>query len=301
MMQRARKDFRKNKFKYLLFLPVFIYLILFCYKPMIGLIIAFKDYRPSITIQAAKWAGLKYFKQFFNDPFFVRIVSNTFILNIWLILFGFPIPILFALLLNEIQRMKFKKFVQTVSYLPHFISVVIVASMIKLFTMNDGLFNEIYFFFTGQRVLFLQKAEYFRTIYVVSDIWQSFGWSSIIYIAAIAAIDQEQYESAKIDGAGYFKLAIHITLPSIMPTIIILLILRLGSILSIGYEKVLLLYSPTTYSKADIISTFIYRKGILESNYSYATAVGLFNSVVNVFFLVITNRISRKLTEISLF
>lgn len=301
MLLKIKKDFARNKYRYLMFIPVLIYLILFSYRPMWGLVVAFKQYRPTITIQEAEWVGFHYFRQFVSDPFFARVVSNTLVLNIFLVIFGFPVPIIFALLLNEIGGLKFKKFAQTASYLPHFISIVVVASMIKLFSLQNGLFNEIINFFTGRRIPILQRADLFRSVYVVSDIWQSFGWSSIIYIAAIASIDQELYESAKIDGAGYFRQAINITLPGILPTIIMLLILRLGSMLSLGYEKVLLLYNPTTYRTADIISTFIYRKGILETNYSYATAVGLFNSLINVAFLLIFNRLARKITEISLF
>ncbi len=298
---RAWRDLRKNRYVYLLFVPVLLYLLIFCYKPMYGAIIAFKDYRPTAGIAGSPWVGLKHFKNFFGDFYFTRLIKNTFLISFYSILWGFPIPIIFALLLNEIKNKHFKKFVQTSSYLPHFISMVIVCSMIKLFCMTDGMFNNIIVFFGGEASPLLQYAENFRTIYVASGVWQEFGWGSIIYLAALSGIDQELYEAAEIDGAGRLAQTWHITLPGIAPTIMMLLILRMGSILSVGSEKILLLYNETTYKTADVISTYNYRKGLIDGSYSYSTAVGLFNSVINVIFLVATNTISKKATDIGLF
>jgi len=296
-----RRDFIRNKYKYLIFLPVLIYLILFAYKPMYGAIIAFKKFRPAKGIWGSQWVGFKNFNAFFNDYYFWRLITNTLLLSFYSILWGFPIPIIFALLLNEISHDGFKRFIQTTSYLPHFISMVVVCSLIKQFSMTDGLFNDIIELFGGERTPLLQFADNFRTIYVASGVWQQFGWNSIIYLAALAGIDQEQYEAARIDGAGRFQQALHITLPGITPTIVMLLILRMGSILSVGSEKVLLLYNEATYKTADIISTYTYRKGLIDADFSFGTAVGLFNSVVNVIFLVATNAFNKKVADIGLF
>ena len=256
----VKKDFRRNKYKYLLFVPVALYFILFAYKPMYGVIIAFKNFRPTLGVFDSPWAGLTHFISFFNDFYFIRILKNTFLISFYSMLFGFPVPIIFALLLNEIRKNKFKRFVQTASYLPHFISTVIVCSMIHQFSYENGLFNDVIAFFGGERSQILQYPQNFRTIYVVSGIWQSFGWNSIIYLAALAGINQELYEAARTDGAGRLAQTWHITLPGITPTIFILLILRTGSLLSVGAEKILLLYSPITYSTADVITTYTYRK-----------------------------------------
>jgi putative aldouronate transport system permease protein len=298
---RIVKDLCANKYKYLMFTPVIIYLLLFSYKPMYGVLIAFQNFRPATGISGSAWVGVKHFKDFFTDFYFTRIIKNTVLISVYSILWGFPIPIIFALLLNELKSLKFKKIVQTTSYLPHFISVVIVCSIITQFSYTNGLFNDIIVFLGGKRSSLLQDPGNFRTIYVTSGVWQGFGWNSIIYIAAIAGIDQELYESAHIDGAGRFSQIWYITLPGIVSTIIILFILRTGSILSVGSEKTLLLYNPLTYSTSDIISTYTYRRGIIEGAFSYSTAVGLFNSVINLFFLLSTNYISRKVSDIGLF
>lgn len=295
------RDFKLNKYKYLIILPVIIYLILFAYKPMYGIIIAFKDYRPALGIANSQWVGLKHFKNFFSDVYFWRLLRNTFSISGLSILFGFPAPIILALLLNEIQTTWFKRTVQTITYMPYFISLVVMCSIIKTYCQSDGIFSQIAVALGGSAQNFLMKGKNFYPIYVGSGIWQNIGWNSIIYLAALSSIDQEQYEAAKIDGAGRFKQMIYITLPGLLPTIMVLFILRMGGILNVGYEKILLLYSQAIYDVADVISTYVYRKGILNAAYSYSTAVGLFNSVVNVFFLVLANSLSKKLTESGLF
>lgn len=295
------RDFKKNKYKYLLIIPVLAFFIIFAYKPMYGLIIAFKDYRPALGISGSPWVGLKHFRNFFTDVYFTRLIRNTLSISLLTIVFGFPAPIILALLLNEIQNMKFKKTVQTVTYMPYFISLVVVCSLIRTYTQSDGLIAQIIVAFGGQPQNLLLNPKAFYPIYVISDIWQGIGWNSIIYLAALSSIDQAQYEAAKIDGAGRWKQMLYVTLPGLLPTIMILFILRMGGVLNVGYEKILLLYSEGIYEVADVISTYVYRKGILNAAYSYSTAVGLFNSLVNVVFLLITNALSRKSTETGLF
>jgi len=268
---------------------------------MYGIIIAFMDYRPHLGIANSKWVGLRHFKTFFNDVYFWRLLRNTVSISGLNILFGFPAPIILALLLNEIQSSWFKRTVQTITYMPYFISLVVVCSLVKIYCQSNGIFSQIAVALGGNAQNFLMNTKYFYPIYVISDIWKNVGWNSIIYLAALSSIDQEQYEAAKIDGAGRFRQMFHITLPGLLPTIMVLFILRMGGLLNVGYEKILLLYSEVTYEVADVISTYVYRKGILNAAFSYSTAVGLFNSVVNVFFLVLTNTISKKTTEMHLF
>lgn len=295
------RDFKLNKYKYLLVLPVIVYLLVFAYKPMYGLIIAFKDYRPALGIPDSPWVGLKHFRNFFSDVFFWRLIRNTFSISGLNILFGFPAPILLALMLNEVRHTAFKRTVQTITYMPYFISLVVASSLVRTYTQSAGLVSQIVTLFGGQPENWLMSSQYFYAIYVISDIWQHIGWNSIIYLAALSSIDQEQYEAARIDGAGRFRQMFHITVPGLLPTVMILLILRMGSVLNVGYEKILLLYSEAIYEVADVISTYVYRRGILNAAYSFSTAVGLFNSVVNVCFLVAANAISRRSTESSLF
>ena len=296
-----RQDFARNKYKYLIFLPVPMYLLLFCYKPMYGAIIAFQKYRPALGILKSQWVGFENFENFFGDFYFARILRNTLLLSCYQLAWGFPLPILFALLLNELKSPRFKRFVQTTSYLPHFISLVVVCSLIKQFSLTKGLFNEIIAFFGGERTPLLQYPNNFRTIYVASEVWQHFGWNSIIYLAALTSIDPALYEAAEIDGAGRLRRALHITIPGLTSTITMMLILNVGGILSLGSEKVLLLYNQATYKTADIISTYTYRKGLIESDFSFSTAVGLFNSAVNVCFLISANLLSKKVTDVGLF
>ncbi len=301
LWHRIVRDFIFNKYNYLLLAPALIYYILFHYVPMYGAQIAFRDYYVTKGILGSDWVGLKYFEQFFSSYYFGRLVTNTVLLSGLNILWGFPAPIILALLLNEVRNQVFKKTVQTITYLPHFISLVVACGIIIDFTKQNGLINDIIAFFGGERILFLQSPEWFRPVYIISGIWQEIGWGSIIYLSAIAGISQELYEAAKIDGANRWQETWHITLPGIMETIVILLILRVGKLMSLGYEKVLLLYNETTYLTADIISTYVYRRGIQNAEYSFASAVDLFNSVINMALLLIVNAISKRVQGSSLF
>lgn len=298
---RVIQDFYKHKYKYLIVVPVIIYLLVFCYKPMYGIIIAFKKYRPSLGIAESPWVGFDNFLRFFKDPYFWRLMRNTVSISFLSLIFGFPAPIILALLLNEVKVSWFKRTVQTITYMPHFIALVVVCGLISNYCQSNGLFNDIIVFLGGERTNLLSEPELFYPIYILSGIWQGVGWSSIIYLATLAGIDQEQYEAARIDGAGRIQQMIHITLPGLLPTVSMLLILDLGKILSVGSDKILLLYQPLTYEVADVISTYVYRKGLESADYSYSTAVGLFNSLVNITFLTISNRISKKLGQSGLF
>jgi len=301
LSHKISRDWKMNKYKYLLILPVLVYLALFCYKPMYGLIIAFNNYKPTRGITGSDYVGLMWFDNFFNNIYFWRLLSNTFTISALSIVFGFPAPIILALLLNEIQNDKFKRTVQTITYMPYFISLVVTCSIIKIYCQENGLFSQIIELFGGTRRNLLIDPSAYRPIYVLSGIWQSIGWNSIIYLAALSGIDQEQYEAARIDGANRFQQMLHITIPGILPTIMILFVLRMGSILNVGYEKVLLLYTENTYNVADVFSTYTYRVGLEKQQYSLSTAVSLFNTVVNIVFLVFTNWLSRKTTESGLF
>ena len=296
-----KKIVYRDRYLFLMFAPIFIYYIVFHYLPMTGAIIAFKDYKPGRGIYNGEWVGLKWFIQYFKSPYAFRTIRNTILISFYQIAIGFPIPILFAVCVTEIKQMAFRRVVQTVSYLPHFISTVVLVGMMKqMFTMNNGIVNKFVVLFGGDIINFLNDPAWFRTMYVGSGIWQSFGFSSIIYIAAITGIDPTLYEAGKIDGITKFKEAWYITLPMISQTVVTLFILRLGNILSVGFEKVFLMYSPAVYETADVISTYVYRKGIESTTYSFASAVGLFNSVVNFMFVYMANMVSRKLTDSSL-
>jgi putative aldouronate transport system permease protein len=295
------KRLNRDKILILIILPVVIWYLIFQYVPMYGIIIAFKKFHPVKGILGSSWAGLMYFEQFFNSVYFWRLLKNTVLLSFYSLLFGFPVPIMFALLLNELKETWFKKSVQTVSYLPHFISVVVVVGMIVNFTSPiDGVINNVVMLFGHQPINFLGQADYFRTIYVASGVWEGFGWGSIIYLAAISGIDPQLYEASAIDGAGRWRRMMHVTLPGLMPTIIILFLLNIGSLMDVGYEKVILLYNPATYETSDIIATYVYRKGIMNAEYSFSAAVGLFNNVLNLTLLLIFNRFSRKVSDTSL-
>lgn len=296
------KDFKRNYFVYFMVIPVVAYYVIFCYWPMYGLQIGFKDFNIMAGYAASPWADplLKYFLRYFNGLYFWRTIRNTVLLNVYGLLISFPLSIVFALLLNEIRSSLFKRTVQTISYLPYFISMIVICGIINDFCMTDGLINSVIALFGGKKTALLQQSSLFRTIYIASDVWQYLGWNSIIYFAALAGIDQELYQAAVIDGAGRFRQMWHITLPGIQPTIVIMLILSFGSMFSVGAEKVILLYNPATYDTADVISSYVYRDGLQRSAYSYGSAVGMFNSVINVILLVIANQISRKIGETSL-
>ena len=293
-------DLRKNYLLYLISLPGILFYILFAYLPLYGILIAFKDYSPMDGIWGSQWVGLKHFIDFFSSVSFVRVVRNTLLLNFYLIVFGFPAPIILALLLNEVRHKFFKRTVQTITYMPHFISMVVICGIIVDFTSSSGIITQLFRWLGFDYVNLLQEAHLFRGIYVVSDIWQSVGWGSIIYLAALSGVDSALYEAASIDGAGKLKQLFHVTLPAITPTIVIMLIMRIGNIMSLGADKVILLYNPVTYETAYIISSFVYRKGLIEADQSFATAVGLFNSVINFLLVFAANKTSRKLSGSSL-
>lgn len=298
---RVKGELWRNRYLYLLAVPVVAYYIIFCYMPMFGLTIAFKDYQLAKGVFASDWVGLKYFKEFFSGIFFKRTLINTLLISFYDLLFGFPMPIIFALMINQLKNAGFKRVVQTATYLPHFISTVVVCGMIVDFFSNGGAISQALQNFGGADINYIGSEKYFRPIYILTNIWQSIGWNSIIYLSALASVDVQLYEAAEIDGAGWFKQLIHITLPGIMNTVIIMLILRIGQLLSVGYEKIILLYSPATYGVADVISSYVYRMGISSSRYSYSAAVGLFQSVVNVILLVTANTFSKKYSETALF
>lgn len=297
---RAKKDWIRNRSLYILVIPVVVFYFMFHYKPMYGAIIAFKDYTPALGVAESPWVGFANFTRFFKSVYFGRLIKNTVLLSVYNLIFGFPAPIILALLLNEVRNKQFKSITQTITYLPHFISLIVVTGMLTNFSMTTGLFNDIIAFFGGERSPLLQNPKLYRTIYVASSIWQEVGWGSIIYLSALAGVDSQLYEAAQIDGAGKWKQLIHVTMPAIAPTIIIMLIMKMGSLMNMGYEKTILLYNPSTYETADIISSHIYRIGLLDQDWSYSTAIGLFNSVINFGLLLITNKISKRYSETSL-
>ena len=294
----AAKYFRKYWQLYALLLVPVLYYLLFRYVPMAGNIIAFRRYRAGGSLFGDKWSGFKYFKQFIGDKTFWRAFRNTLILNISYLLVRFPLTLIFALLLNEIKALWWKKFVQTVSYLPHFISMVIVTGMIRELVSTSGPLNQLIEHFGGDKISFIAFPQYFNPIFVISGVWQALGWGTILYLAAIAGINPSLYEAAEVDGANHFQRVWHVTIPSIMPTITTLLILDIGGLVGSGgaFEKVFLLYNPMTYETADIISTFVFRMGLGSGNYSYATAVGLFEALLNLTLLTIANKVSKKVS-----
>ena len=299
--QIIKRDFSKHWPIYLLILPAIVYYIVWCYGPMYGILIAFNNYKAKGGITGSEWVGLQWFRDFFRSAYAYRTIRNTLLISFYNLLFGFPAPIILALLLNEMRSMKYKRVVQTVTYMPYFISLVVMCGILTDFCSTTGLFAEIQKLLGVQNpVNLLGDAKYFRTVYVGSELWQRLGWDSIIFLSALAGIDQEQYEAATIDGAGKFKQVIHVTLPGILPTISILLILRIGSLMGVGYEKIILLYNGLTYETADVVSTYVYRKGIVDANFSFSTAVNLFNSVINFLLVIFANKMSALLTETSL-
>lgn len=302
---RLGKDLKRNYGAYLLFLPVALYYILFAYKPMYGILVAFKDFTPARGVWESPWTssyGFGHFISFFQSFYFTRVLKNTLIISFSTLLVTFPAPIVLALLLNEVRNTKFKRTIQTLSYMPHFISLVVICSMLRLFVADNGIvtdFLEALGIVDGTYSL-LSMENFFVPIYVFSGLWQTVGWNAIIYMSALSGIDQGLYEAARIDGAGKFKQMWHVTLPGLMPTIVMLLILRIGQIMSIGHEKIILLYNEEIYSTADVISSFVYRKGLLEYNWGFSTAVGLFNSVINFMLVLMANKISRKTIDMGL-
>jgi len=295
------KDFRKYKMAYLMALPALACIILFSYLPMFGIIMAFENFKPRLGLFGSDFVWFDNFKEFFNSIFFGRVIKNTLILSALQVVIEFPASIIFALLLNEIRRKWFKGLAQTISYMPNFISMVVVAGIIVDFCSSRGVLTYIISQFTGKTQNLLSIPSAWRPLYVSTDLWQGLGIGSIVFIAAISGIDQTLYEAAAIDGAGKWKQMLHVTLPGIMPTILIMLIMRIGSMMSVGSEKTILLYNSQIYDTADIISSYVYRKGLVEANYGYSAAVGLFNSVINLFLLIIANQLSKRATNTSLF
>lgn len=295
-----KKDWRAHKLKYLMALPVLVWLFLFCYKPLYGIVIAFKDYSPGLGITGSPWVGFKYFISFFQGANFGRLLRNTLLLNFYMILFCFPIPILFAIFTNEIKNRVVRSVAQSVSFFPHFISLVVICGMVTQFCSSGGFIGQMVNTLTGSDKILLQEPSMFRTIYVLSDIWQETGFSSIIYFSALCGINGEIYEAADIDGASRLQKLIHVSIPGIAPTIVIMLILRVGQMMNLGADKIILLYNPLTYETADIINSYVYRKGLQDFNWGLSTAVGLFNNVVNVICLVVVNQIAGKVGETSL-
>lgn len=297
---RLKKDFIRNYPLYMLILPVVIYYLIFYYKPMYGAIIAFKEFNPRLGVWGSPWVGFAQYQKFFSNPDFFRILRNTLTISISNIIFTFPAPIILALLFNELKNMKLKSMAQTVSYMPHFISLVVTCGLVKNFVSQGGIVYELVVALGGKEVGLLSRPEMFVPVYLISTVWQQVGWGSIVYLAALSGIDQELYEAAKIDGAGRWKQTLHVTLPSIAPTIIIMLILRMGTLLNVGYEKIILLYNPLIYETSDVISSYVYRVGLTQQSWSYSTAVGLLNSVVNFIIITLSNKISAKTSETSL-
>lgn len=296
IIRHIRKEWRLYSF---LIIPI-AYFVIFKYLPMIGNVIAFRKYSGGPNILGEKFVGLRYFRQFFKDASFWNAFKNNLTLSLSYLAIRFPMTLAFALLLNEVKNLRGKKIVQTVSYLPHFISMVIVAGMVKEFVSLNGPINILLANLGVDKINFIQIAKWFPSIYITSGVWQGLGWGTILYLAAMTGINTELYEAAKIDGANRWRQTLHVTIPGIMPTIMTLLILDIGGIMGSNFEKIILLYNPMTYETADVISTYVYRMGITGGNFSYATAVGLFEGVIGLILVVSANLISRKVTDSSL-
>ncbi|QUI22314.1 sugar ABC transporter permease [Vallitalea pronyensis] len=302
IVHTQKSDFKRHFKRYwqlyaMMALPI-IYFIVFKYVPMFGNILAFRRYRPGMGPYGTQWVGLKYFKTFMQDPAFWRAFRNTLTISFGNLIINFPIPIIFAILLNEVRRVRFKKVVQTVSYMPRFISTVVVIAILgEMLSPSSGLFNHfLQSVFGIEPIYFMNEPKYFRWIYILTDTWQFTGWTAIIYLAAITGINADMFEAAQIDGANRLQQIIHVTIPSIMPTIMVLLILNVGRMLNLGFEKVLLMYTPTNSAVSDIIDTLVYRTGLANQNYSYATAIGLFSGIIGVILVSSSNKVSKKFT-----
>ena len=301
--QRLVRALKRDRWLYLIMLFPFVYYLLFWYYPMYGVTLAFKQYKPKLGIIGSPWAsqnGMKYILQVVNDGYFWTVFKNTIVLNLENLIITFPAPIILALLLNEVSRSSFKRLVQTVTYLPHFLSTVVVVGMMNVMFNSSGIVNQAIVSMGGSKVAFLNDAQYFRPMYIGSNIWQGIGWDSIIYLSALSGLDMELYEAARIDGAGRWKQTLHVTIPGILPTIIIMLILAMGRIMNVSYQKILLMMTGSNQSVSDVISTYVYRRGITKADFSYATAVNLFQSLVSLVFVCVTNAISRRASETSL-
>lgn len=295
------KQILKHRSYYILMLPAIIYVAIFCYGPMYGIQIAFQDFRPVLGYSGSPWVGLKHFINFFNGANFWRLIRNTLYLTTYSLVAGFPIPIILALLLNEINE-KLRKPIQTILYAPHFISVVVMVGILNLvFSPSIGIVNNVIAALGGERIYFMTEPSAFRHLYVWSGIWQELGWNAVIYIAALSTVDESLHEAARIDGASRLQRIWYINIPTILPTIVILLIMKIGSMASIGYEKIYLLQNDLNVEVSEVISTYVYKRGIINTNYSFSTAVGLFNNLINILLLLLANFFAKKTTETSLF
>ncbi len=293
---KVRKDWKKNWSLYLFFLPVLAFYIIFQYGPMFGLSIAFQDYKPAKGILNSPWVGLKHFKEFFTSFYFARVLWNTIKISFSNLIFAFPFPIILAIFISDLRSKQFSRFVQTITYIPHFISVVVVVSIMQDLTGSHGAITLFLSKFGFEPVTMLNKSEFFVPLYVISNIWQNIGWNSIVYLSAIVGIDEQLYEAARIDGAGKMRQLFSVTIPCLLPTIIIMFILQVGKTFNVGHEKIILMYNPLTYQVADVINTYTYREGLLNMNWSYSAAVGMFNSIVSFLLVWGTNKMSNRLS-----
>lgn len=302
---KSRMTIKKNKVLqnyqlYLMLLPTLIFIFIFCYIPMYGVLMAFQDYTPTAGIWGSEWIGLEHFSRFITNFRFEEILSNTFILSFVGFLVGFPLPILLALMINALKNRRFQGVVKTVLYAPHFISVVVLVGMLHIFFGEYGLVNSIIEAFGGENISFFLEESWFRPLFIGSGNWQDMGWSAIIYLAALAGVDPQVHEAAIVDGATRWQRILHVDLPAIFPTVSVMLILSIGSIMGVGHEKVLLMQTGANLGVSEIISTYVYKAGLIDYDYGYAAAIGLFNSVINVVLLVFANTMAKKFSENSL-
>ena len=299
-LNRLVRVFQRDKYLYLMVLLPLAYFVVFHYIPLYGITLAFKDFDISEGIMGSPWVGFKYFEEFFSNPYSWLVIRNTIVLRLWQLAIGFPAPIILALLLNELRTIRFKRIVQTSSYLPHFISLVVVSGMVISFLASDGPINSLIKKLGGQPIPFMQLPEWFAPVFTFSGIWQHAGWASVIYLAALTSISMDLIEAAVIDGAGRWQRLLHITLPGIAPVVTIMFLLRIGQLLTVDYQMILLLYSPAIYETSDVLGTYIYRRGIVGADFSFATAVGLFQAAVGLVFIVGANKIAKRLGDTSL-
>jgi putative aldouronate transport system permease protein len=297
---RAQRELVRNRYLYLMLVPVILFYVIFHYAPMYGLIIAFKDYIPTQGMWKSPWVGFRHFVSFFTSVYAWRLIRNVILINIYNLVFQFPAPIILALLLNEIRITSYRRVVQTITYLPHFVSIVIIVGLMMDFLSREGVVNRLILAVTSEPIPFFTDPRWFRTLYVSSNIWQTTGWSSIIYLAALTSINPELYEAAAADGAGRWRQVWNISLPGLLPTTVILFIMRMGRMMTVGFEKILLMYNALTYETADVISTFVYRRGLIMADFSYSTAVGFVNAIINFTLLVAVNRLARRVGDTSL-
>ncbi len=296
----VRRQLYKNRYLYLMIALPVIYFVIFKYGAIAWLGIAFKNFNARAGFFGSKWVGLKYFNMFLQDPYFYKILRNTVLISLWCLVFYFPVPIILALLINEVRNKHAKKFVQTITYMPYFVSTVVVCSLVMNIFATDGLVNQVAAIFGGTSKTFMSDPSWFRPIYVISEIWQQAGWGSIIYIAALAGVDQQLYEAASIDGATRWQKVLHVSIPGIAPIISIQFLLTVGRMLTVGYEKILLLYTGSTYETADVISTYVYRRGLINANYSYGAAISIVQAILSLVLIAAANKAADKIGATSL-